>query len=284
MTALYGTLRGVFRDSLLSSSWDEHRLTGNPCASPEVDRFLKATHLEQLIAGCSTKQAALMDSSIYERIMGIVYSEWHKCDTAGDRLGTARASQDLVYYAIMWETGLRPADAANLVSNMLTLRSDHWSLYVGKTKTRKKVTAPRRLKLPLNKDMYGITMTLALHDLALDKLGLSRTESPGLLFRTVKHVKSRNESSFGGQVSYNTMANRFNRYLTIGQMPTGLRLHSFHGSCAARDAAAGVRPEVTCERMDWTRAMYDYYLDGREVLSFLEALLPVSAEDEGMAW
>jgi integrase len=232
-----------------------------------------------------------MDSTVYDRIMDTVMHAWSAADSKGQYLTAAKACQDLLYYAIMWATGLRPADTSNLKHQHLTFRSSgDWSLYVGVTKTRKKVRDPRILSLKVNSAPHGVAFAYALYERALQKINLSFLDHPGELFRTLKFVKRTELGSFGGKVAYCTMSLRFNRYLAIARLPEGLALHSFHGSRAARDRASGIPMETTCEEMDWTKAMYHYYLDGRDILSLLE--LEAAREtrgaalalEEGVAW
>ena len=46
-----------------------------------------------------------------------------------------------------------------------------------------------------------------------------------------------------------------------------ITLHSYHGSRAARERAAGIRAVETCKNMLWTLEMYEYYTAGREPLT-----------------
>jgi hypothetical protein len=266
LTTTYGTLRGIFNRSGLHRPWDSVSHTGNPCTAPLVDTFLKGSHLEQLKAGCHTKQATLFDTTVYEALLCQVDAVKAFHEEAGSWLDAAKAAQDGLLYSLMWETGLRPTDALHVWWQHLTrLHGPVWSLYIGETKQRKKVTRTRTVDIPVNTDPHGFAVLLERYIAALARIGLDLTHGP--LFSTLYWNRTTRTGRFGGRTTYQATSARFKRYVERAGLPGHLALHGFHGSMAARDRARGIPRDVTCARMDWTVSMYNHYLSGRSELS-----------------
>lgn len=283
VTTTYGTLRGVFNKAGMTQPWDEETGRGNPCISTVVERCIKGTHIEQLAAGCTTRQSALMGLTTYEKLQDNVRAAWSVALSNCDLLAVAQAAQDFLYYAVMWETGLRPADAGRLWAQHLSRRAQgDWSWLVGETKTAKKVTKDRRVLISAAPYEFGVPIAVLMYEKALRGIGLPTPT--GLMFPSLKFDKRTGTGSAGGPVAFASMLKRFIKHLHRAGLPTVLTLHSFHGSCAARDRAEGKSIEFTCERMDWTPAMYHYYLDGRDVLPTGDAAQGMTPEEMGLQW
>ena len=270
---IINSLRAVFNAQGRVADWDTARLTGNPCASQVVRDYEAAVQKEQLAAGVKPVQAALIDESVYHALMQSAWADWAHATNTADPLAAVDTARDLLFYALLWHSGLRARDAlALLVQNveLYTLAGDAGMyVHVGKSKTAKKVTDTHRIviKGPPG-DADSPRSALAALKASLDELGL--TLLPGKLFRRV-YSTADGSARFGATPTWDYMEARFRARTKALAIPTTVTLHSFHGSRAAREAASGVPAQDTCTDMSWSLGMYDHYTAGRTPLTMAAA-------------
>lgn len=276
-----GRLQAIFRDAGRPAPWNPHARAGNPCIAPEVDAVVAWSKLEQLAAGTRVVQAALVDVSIFRKVMDHVYSAWSRASRAGDHLAAAMYARDAMFYVLLWESGLRASNALNLLEQQLKYfpregaEAPRWLVQVGVTKTARSPQAASSLVMADDGSKYSLWQARAAWLSSLDELGLAPV--PGQLFRDVLCLED-GATAFGGRAKWAVMDRRFRAVLSAVGVPLSVTLHSFHGSRAAREAAAGVPPEVTIRGMVWSREMYDHYVKDRQVLSAAQLAPPVEPQ------
>lgn len=292
-------LQGAFRDLGLGDEWNPRAVSGNPCNAPLVDRFLDMIQAEQCDSGVAVRQAALMDVSFFDAMMSKVLlrwlravnrarqTEWADTEVAIEAVSLAR---DALYYAILWDSGLRASDALRLNSAQFQFfgaTEDHafggLYLLVNKTKSTSSLDRVHRITIPFPDP--ASTSVPNLHelwqalDMCLNELGV--LERSGRMFKTF----DANEDGLVAatdRCTWNEMDKRYSSILhELGVKDNSkvfLSLHSYHGSRAAREKKAGVPKHDTCASMLWSEEMYDYYTNGREPLTMDGILALVKAQ------
>lgn len=263
----YGQLRGACNRAGLTMTWDPSTCTGNPCAAPEVTTYVDRVHTEQLASGTLRTKATLFDSSVFTHIMGTVRQQLSYHTGRADYVKAAMAAQDLLHYAIMWQTGLRNEDTINLLTqNIVPFAEPNrkgWHLHVGVTKTGRRVSQARILTMVDDGSEDSPMAAYATLTRTLQPLGLALGPGP-LFFRLGKPVKG------GPSWEYDYCYRRLTALASKTTIPVGITPHSFHGSRGAADRARGVPAETTCDELDWTLATYGAYLDGQPVRSMAD--------------
>ncbi len=263
----YGQLRGACNRAGLSDVWNPFSRTGNPCAAPEVTTYVDRMHEEQLASGTLRSKATLFDGSVFAHIMGAVRQQYSYHVGKANYVKAAMMAQDLLHYAIMWQTGLRNEDTINLLAQNIVPFAEPgrngWHLHVGVTKTGRRVSQARILTMVDDGSENSPMVAYATLVTALQPLGLVLGPGP-LFFRLGKQSKA------GPAWQYDYCYRRLAALAAKTTIPAGITPHSFHGSRGAADRAKGVPAETTCEELDWTLGTYGAYLDGQPVRSMTE--------------
>lgn len=269
-------LQGHFRDNGLSSPWSPHSENGNPCNSVLVKRYLDMIALEQAAGGVVTVQAALVDSSVFTSVVQATLRCW-LAEKERDPVAAVEALRDALYYSLLWNSGLRAGDALRLNVAQVTLFEPSKSSPVGgayidvtKAKAQINVLNPHRITIFDDGTPYAFNKLWLLYDTYVSEHGLFAGVPAGPLFR--KFLRDSDGNAMPGpRVPWFEMDRRYKSLTAeLHWTPNVLRLltlHSFHGSRAAREKAAGVPREETCTNMRWSIEMYEYYTSGREPLT-----------------
>lgn len=128
----------------LTQPWSQDAQRGNPVNSAEVKRFEKLNLREQAASGVVTLQAPLFDESVFIHFIRAGLQQWNSLMAAKKWKKAALLARDLVFYAVLWYTGLRGGDALRILTqqvdfNAPTGNSDNpWgiSLRIAVTKTK----------------------------------------------------------------------------------------------------------------------------------------------------
>jgi hypothetical protein len=266
---LRGKLQGIFRDEGFLNPYNAITGMGNPVDSPAVLEFEKLLLREHLQAGVKAVQSPLFNVEIYHRLMDRPLEAW-RCFHSGKRhYEAALAAKDSLLYSIMWYTGLRASDAANLLhQHIRTVATETlttaWRLHVALTKTAGKPDGARDLLIPDDGTRYTPMASYAAMCASLQALGLQTDR--GLVFRMI--IGNRREVyTYGKALQWAQMDARFSFWLEKARLPLYLSMQSFHGSYAARRLAEGSAPESICEDMDWTMGTFRHYTHQRVVMT-----------------
>jgi len=279
-------LQGAYRDRGWASAWCPRGCFGNPCRSAHVDRYLAATELEQCEGGVSTVQSTLVDVSVFNKIMLATMGQWSSTEDT-DRMVSAQAARDALLYALLWETGLRAADALRLLHQAVT---PVWSSD-GKTRGLAVNVARAKAVLSLDKTYvvtvwdtesdYTAVKAYRMYQSALEKLNILPAQRNGSLFRSFV-VAEDSTVTLGARCTWAAFDRLYEARLRDLGFPAEARrhltLHSFHGSRAAREMLAGIVPSVTCASMHWSMEMYLYYTKGRVPTSMDDVRIMLEAE------
>ena len=285
------TLRGAFRDLGLISRWDAVTMTGNPCASAQVDRYIAAIEREHCEAGVETVRAALVDVTVYNRVMQAALTAWSEAPAGS--LGRVKAARDAFLYALLWSSGLRCGDALRMQFGAIRLFDDGPSgrsgggmdagrgagmtVDVTRAKSIKRQKDAHRITLWDDGDPLGPSRCLQLYMHELKEFGFADCDLRGSVFKRVL-VADDGGPAFGSVSPWSELAGAYYKHLArIGLDTPELRrhitLHSWHGSRAAREKRMGIPPEDTCKAMCWSMEMYLYYTEGREPLTIEGVLI-----------
>ena len=274
----------------LTDQWSPTSGTGNPLKSPFVDRYLTLIESEQCAAGVAQLQAALIDTSLYEAILRDTLSEWLEARHDHDDLSAIQYLRDALYYAMLWNTGLRAGDALRLMAGSITLfdataAHPHGGVYIRLHKTKRGVSLddPHRITVPCDGTRYSLKRLVQLFMSVTHSV--MDTELVGPLFR--KYQRTADAVVVAStRATWDEMDRRFK--LTLERVSPGSNLlrqvtmHSFHGSRAAREALAGIPRAETCAAMRWSEQMYDYYTQGREPLTIDGVRFTTSTRDRDL--
>lgn len=279
------SLQTACRDTGMAGAWCPLRQAGNPCDSRAVSRFLDVTEREQLAGGVGVKQAALIDDSVFKRLMDTVWREWARAtrgeakDKREKQEEAFALARDALYYVMLWNSGLRAQDALRLNAAQLTLVAGGAYVQVAITKTTGARPGPHRIvirdPLETREARFTVGTCWQIMDEALDALGITGTERQGPLFRKLVTSEA-GECLLGPECAWDDMDRRHKAHMEragfTAAVSRNVTLHSFHGSRACRERAQGIEKAETCENMRWSEAMYDHYIKGREPLT-LEGLV-----------
>ena len=277
-----GTLQGLFRDAGLVGDWCPQTGKGNPCISREVDEFLTGAGREQLQSGVQAKKADLFDESVFVALMDKGWSSWLAIRDS-DPVAALAIAQDLLMFAILWETGLRMSDALNLLlQDVAPVREDApffrgIRLRINLTKTGKRPKHQRVLVLPETVSVNCVPRVWVAFAKSASDCGLPLIS--GYLFREVDSSSS--ARMWGPVLRRPRLAARFRDLATQAGLPVTTTVHSFHPSAAARMRAEGKSKELICNLIDWTPGTYDRYLDGRLPQS-LDQIRPLMGKGMGV--
>lgn len=265
-----GRLQAIFRDAGFGERWNPQLGSGNPCASPLLDEYLRLAAREQAAAGVSEVQSTLIGQSVFDGMVLL----WRKAGALMLRERrehvAAETARDCFLVALMWHTGLRAADALRLTVQQVTSVSGgapgDLLIQVGVTKTS---SAPHQVHGIVVRQSEGgspgdLYSCLNRWRDALSHLGLSL--SPGPLFKTLVFMEGECRSVWGSRLEWQEANLRFRAWCRLWGIPEGVTLHSLHGSRAAREAAMGIPREETCKNMRWSAQSYAHYVDGRTPL------------------
>jgi integrase len=273
LRSLKFTLQGAFRDAGRVGIFDPRSGSGNPCQSPRIDNLLYMIEKQQCAAGTTQLQAALIDESVFDRIMLTVQTQWMRATQQGALKEAVLYARDAALYALLWQSGLRAGEALRLNANQVTLfrTKEHYGAYVavGVAKAHQsfRVTISTDFtttdRAPARQSFYRCTRLLskAMHNAGLALQGplfpawaTSESGAPVQGVRATWAEVDRRYDAILRQAGFAEAAMR------------NISLHSFHGSRAAREARAGVPMEETLANMRWSRSMYLHYTAGREPL------------------
>ena len=270
-------LQGYLRDQGLVAPWNASTGTGNPCNSPYVQRYLDLISEEQCAAGVETVQAALIDETVFHRVMDTTLRACSQARKDGDVVEATLLAQDAFFYALLWNSGLRAGDALKLVAGQITATSPtatkpFGQLIVDVTRAKAGVKLGSSQRVVINSDntRYGIVKLWQIYDALLNELGCSEDEKRGPLFRNIT-VGDDGSCEMGARHLWSRMDKRYKAILALARIPAAVvklvSLHSYHGSRAAREKAQGVPKAETCRNMHWSLEMYEYYTSGRTPLT-----------------
>ncbi len=282
------SLQAMFRDLGYRAPWLESAGTGNPCMSWQVDQYLSCIEREQCAAGVETQQAALVDMSVFDRLMRATLAAWRESEPSS--VARMEAARDAWLYSLLWNSGMRAGDALRLQAAALRIFADvenpatgrvsngiFIDVTLGKTVTHS--DKARRVTIWDNGDQIGPSVLLRLYQRELAALGLEPRELAGPLFRRA-FFTDEGHPALGVRCTWAELDRAHSRHLGRAGMADPelcrhISLHSFHGSRAAREKLQGVPPELTCADMLWSLSMYTYYTGGRQPLSTDGILLMV---------
>lgn len=274
------SLQGRFRDLGFRNPWLESAQAGNPCMAPEVDQYVAMIEREQCSAGVETVQAALVDVSVFNRVIQAALSAWQEAPIGS--VARVNAARDAFFYSLLWNSGLRCADALRLHASAVrvfsaalnpatSLVGPGLTVDITRSKTVAKGDKAYRITLWDNDAAVGTSELLGLYQHELRALGLPSTSLVGPLFRKVS-LSDEDVPQLGAVSLWADLTKAYNAHLAragmaLPELHRHITLHSFHGSRAARERAMGIDAQVTCSAMGWSLDMYHYYTNGREPLT-----------------
>ena len=277
------TLQAAFRDAGRVGTYDPRTGTGNPCMHTRIDRLLEMIEKQQCAAGVTQAQAALIDTTIFNKILDHTQGKWMQTKQANELAASAEFARDTCFYALLWESGLRAGEALRLNANQITTfrTSDKAGAYIavaqGKAHSSFRVTIETRLDERGKPHRRSFVRCLSLWTTALGDLGIGLT---GPLFPTLREDDD-GAIIAAGRCTWADTSRRYNQSLEeAGFSETAIRsvtLHSFHGSRAAREAREGIPMEETIKNMRWSAEMYKYYTEGREPLTIEGIVMTTSS-------
>lgn len=267
-----GQLQAVFRDRGFGERWDPQRGSGNPCASPLVDKYARLSGREKLAAGAKPVQSALVGEPLFTCMVLL----WRKALFLASReerlLQAVEIARDCLFFCLLWHSGLRASDALRLTVQQLNplpgvpASSGDMLIAVGESKTATMPSEAHGIVVRKTEGPADLARCLARYRKCLAEAGLIL--SPGKLFRSVVSIDEENRLEWGAPLTWGEVDTRFKQWLTLWRFPLSITPHSFHGSRAAREAQAGVPAETTCANMRWSLASYRHYVDNRAPLRF----------------
>jgi len=268
-------LQGAFRDRGATAPWSPRDFTGNPCKSAWVDKHMAKVELEQSCAGVGTIQSTLVDVSVYDRVVTHTLGEWAVHRTT-DPLTAALAARDALFYATLWETGFRAADALHLSHQAVFPvsspdgRCRGISLKVTQAKQISKPEESFNIVVWDTGSQYSLPVAYRVYQNALDELAVTLAERNGPLFRGIPPDEDGTVHLQAGcpwAILDKRYAERLISLRFSVEAGAHMTLHSFHGSRAAREKLAGVPCSTTCTSMRWSEKSYNYYTEGRVAMS-----------------
>ena len=239
-----------------------------PCACPS--RLAVPTIRKHAAAGVQTIQAALVDVSIFDRILQATLSGW--VDAPAVSAPRASAARDAFFYSLLWHSGLRCADALRLHFCAIHLSEcsvlpgpkgpTHLSAGPG---TNIDVTRPKTVCAPGGAhyttirdgaDLIPTSTCLELYVTELQALGFMESELRGPLFRKVLLTED-GTYVFGAPCTWADMSYAYDRHLVRAglsepALARRISLYSFHASRLSRERTADVSAEDTCQAMGWS--------------------------------
>lgn len=266
------SLQAAFRDAGRVGPFDPRTGAGNPCIHARTDQLLEMIRKQQSAAGVTQSQAALVDESIFNKMMDHMQTGWKAAVQAKQLLRAAEFARDACFIALLWESGMRAGEALRVNASQVTRFSstDTAGVYiaVGEAKAhsgfRITTTSSRRADRSVPRRAFYSCLKYWEH--AVHSLDL---ELRGPLFMALS-AQPDGTVLGKGRVQWKEMDKRFRNMMDVaGFSDEVLRLvtlHSFHGSRASREARAGIPMADTIANMRWTKEMYQYYTHGREPL------------------
>lgn len=265
-------LQAAFRDAGRVGPFDPRTGAGNPCIHARTDQFLEMIRKQQSAAGVTQAQAALVDESVFNKMLDHLQTNWKAAVQSGEPVRAAEFARDACFIAMLWESGMRAGEALRINASQVTRFSSTETagvyVAVGEAKAhsgfRVTITSSRRADRSVSRRAFYSCLKYWEH--AVQSLDL---ELRGPLFMALT-VQPDGSILGKGRVQWKEMDKRFrNMMLEARFSDEALRLitlHSFHGSRASREARAGIPMADTIANMRWTEEMYKYYTHGREPL------------------
>jgi hypothetical protein len=203
----------------------------------------------------------------------------------GNLADSYAASRDALFYALLWGSGLRALDALRLNTSQLRLYDTGPGgkgayLDVTLSKSGASANQAQRITIPDATTqpgaMFAVSACWRLMEAALRAVGLETESENRPLFSNTIGLEDGSQT-WGPGCDWAPMHARHLDWLRAAgfneKAKSTVTLHSFHGSRAAREKAAGIPRADTCASMNWSPAMYEHYLGGREPLTMKGVLL-----------
>ena len=283
---LRGKLQGIFRDEGFHNPYNAITGMGNPVDSAVVLEFEKLLLREHLQAGVKAVQSPLFNVDVYRQLMDRPLEAWRCFHRSKRYYEAALASKDSLLYSLMWHTGLRASDVANLLHQHIrsippgsSEAAPGWHLHVGLTKTASRPDSARSLLVYDDGTRYSPMASYAAMCASLQALQLQTDR--GLVFRMVIG-NCRDNYSYGKALQWAQMDARFSFRLEKAGLLAYLSMQSFHGSYAALRLAEGAIPETICAEMYWTLGTFRHYTDRRVVMTPANMIGRVAAHFTGI--
>ena len=274
------SLQGAFRNIGFREPWHNTRGAGNPCNAQTVDLYIATLEREQCAAGVETVQAALIDESVYNRLLQAALSDWQAAPAAS--LARVAAVRNAFMYSLLWNSGMRCGDALHLHSSAVTtfasalnpstgLSSAGLYIDVTTSKTISRSVQAHRVTVWDDSNPLGTSVLWRLYQHELLSTGLPNSALTGPVFRRPT-LDPHGVPLLVTKCTWHVINTLFEAHLSLAgldkpELRRHISLHSFHGSRAARERRLGIPPGVTCRAMAWSLTMYNYYTDGREPLT-----------------
>jgi hypothetical protein len=276
-----GTLRACFNERGLIGDYDNHRGTGNPCASHQLKEYVNKSLREQLAAGVTKRQAPCFGRDIYDAIIDHVLSAAGAAEQAKDFTEMYNALRDALILALLFHSLDRGADILPLTWSQLSTddfiaSSNNFkpsgaavdqlpapatiNIFCGITKTGGRTNTRRTVSVPDDDSPASVPKLLAAFKTLITHHELDYGRMNGPMFRQLG-------SSPVAPISRSVVTRRLDDALVaINQDDKGFTLHSFRASGAIAAMLSGVPKEVVFANANWSSPdMGDYYTSMRQI-------------------
>ena len=263
LVTLVGALRAVFNRAGRADPWNPVLLTGNPCHSAPVQDHLAKVEREEKAIGTVTKRADLIDESAYLALLRLHWIRYDVAMEVGDYLVAAQQAQLWLYWSALWYSGARAAELRSLLRQQIVVApDDSWTISVSLYKQHRHRSGPMVVCIPAPLSRRYPQVALRSLSAALAGLGLPPIET-GYLFPQLVEAEDGSVSLGAAPFAEAYARKAFTRAARDAGLPSSVRLHSFHGSRAAREAKDGVPAADTARAMQWSLPSLRYYTEGR---------------------
>ena len=264
ITTHRNALSKAFAEGGLLSDWAPQSQTGNPVQSRLVRDYEAAINREQLLAGVTSKQAALFDYAAFDYLEETIRAAARAALAAGNLREAVANAMDMFLYAFMFYSGSRLADVINKTwkdVDMLVAADGSpaaWSVRRGKTKATQKVRQDSFQVIENDRKAWHMAQIVPVLKAICEAAGLDASE--GCLFKKVAAGASAS-LCWSGSMSDGYANTRFDVWRATAKLPTGATLHSFHASRAVHLLNNGWAVERVRGFINWSEAMLLRYLD-----------------------
>ena len=244
--SLIGQLNSIFQAFGKGSTWHEETKRGNPASSGEVQRYLKATKLEQSIAHVLQKQAKPLFLEKLKVLCNYFDRHLNSGLSAPDKFLVLR---DQAFFKVQFFSGDRANDLSLCLTQEIKRLPDGKGFLfchtVGKTLGNGKVNEFSLLRVEDN----SICPVHAIESYIQGAKELGITLNTGYLFRI---LDSKRKVVSDNPVTSSSMSERLKTYLQKLEIYDGETPHSFRAACAITLALSGTLQEEVMSHVGWS--------------------------------
>lgn len=244
--SVIGQLNSIFQNLGRGNSWHEESRSGNPSASGEVHKYLKAVRLEQSKSHVSSKQAKPLFLVKLRKLSDHLDKMLHSDLSMSERFVILR---DQAFFKTLFFAGDRANDLGLTLTQEIKKLSDGKGFFfchtVGKTLGNGKVNEFSIMRL----EDISICPVHAIEFYVQGAKGLGISLNTGYLFRTLDSTK---KIMTDNPVTSSSMGERLKMYLLKLGIFEGETTHSFKAGCAITLALSGSLQEDIMSHVGWS--------------------------------